>query len=811
MNTINTLARSRLRYNRSGTLLTAIAFVLTTCLLMAVSSMGIGIYRSQKEIMLHSNLNSHATYLNVTPDQLEVLKRHLEVEALTTTEVYAGVEYEKMNATLRCDEVLLSGINGSGLTEGRFPEAAEEIAGPPAFFQRLGYESPAVGDTVEIPHRVLGKGEIVSGTFVICGLMEQVDLSEYDVADTRIAYSARVSGALMNTLDDADRKYRAAVRITGEDTRSRQEMEDAINRIAADIGLAEDDVSINDGYLMWVTDPGTEVIVIVAGICILVAAFAALVIYSIYYVAIITNVQELGKLKALGATRRQMKSLLLREGLLTALCAMPAGLGLGYLLAAACMKLMITLYWPEGAAYRVSLFSLPVLLVVIAVVMLTALLSMLRPMGLVAKISPMEAIRYQEKGTGRQASRKGYPSLSVGRLSAANMSRNRRRTAITIATMGLGGILFLFFAGIISSQNELDYVRHYLTKGEFMIDLRYSTDDATYLENNLDALQETDILGPGLLREIEAIPGVTRVETGNGVLALTDHPDYNEGRCFLVSAFNREDAAAMELRQGDLDYDAMVVENGIILSYDSNMERYGFQLGDVIRFTLFDGTQPVAFEGRLTATTGSGHGHFALPEEVLARYVSRTNPADRVYVWVEGGHEGAAYGSVKTALRQIVESSSSLTLMSMDEELGIARTSMQALSVALYLVIAVLGIVSFLNLINTMVTSIVTRRREIGTLQALGLTNRQLGQMLWREGLVFTGGALFCALTVGNLLGYLGFLFARENGLMGITHYHYPLTETIVMTVLLVAAQFIVTRLLSRYAHRDYIVQRIRQ
>ncbi len=812
MRTIKSLARSRIRHNRTQTILIGIAFVLTTCMLMAVSSMGVGLYRTQRENVLASNYNYHALFNQVTPTQLATLAQHLDVESVTATEIYASIAFEKMNATLSHAEILLPGIRGIPLTEGRKPESAGEIAGPPVFFERLGYENPAVGDIVEIPHRVLAEGEILTTPFTITGLQEQVDLSEYDVADTRILYSALISKELTDRdLVGTERTYHVSLRVNGEDTLSYQQIKTLIYSIAGDIGLPEDNVKINQVYLMWVCNPGTEIIAAVAGISVLIALFAALVIYGIYYVSIITNIQELGKLKALGASKGQMRSLLLREGLTIALCGLPVGLLLGYLTAKGCMEIMFSVYWPEGRGYEVSFLSLPVILIVIGVVLITALLSMLWPMKLVAKISPMEAVRYQDQDTSKRAGRKGYSSLSVGRLSIANMSRNRRRTAITIGTMGLGGILFLSFGGIISSMSELDYVRHHMPKGDFMIKINYSADDKTYPENNLNALQQTDILGVSVIEELLAIPGVTKVEPAHKALSYIHHPQYEEDRRYAVATFTREDIALMDVRQGKVDYDAMVAENGVLVSYDSSMERYGMTLGDSINLTLLDGEKQVSFQGTVVASTMIWDGNFAIPEDLMARFITEADSTAILYISVEDGVRGDYYESVKSELQQIVDSDTYLRMMSLDEELNIASRGMQAIKAALYLLIAVLGVVSFLNLINTLVTSVVTRRREIGALQAIGLSNRQLGQMLWWEGLVFTGGTLLCALTIGNLIGYMGFLWAKKTDFMGIIRYHYPLMETLIMAALLILGQFVITRLLSRYVHRESLVQRIQQ
>ena len=56
----------------------------------------------------------------------------------------------------------------------------------------------------------------------------------------------------------------------------------------------------------------------------------------------------------------------------------------------------------------------------------------------------------------------------------------------------------------------------------------------------------------------------------------------------------------------------------------------------------------------------------------------------------------------------------------------------------------IIGLIGILNFVNSVLTSIVTRRREFATLQAVGMTGRQLRRMLTLEGLyyaLFAGAA----------------------------------------------------------------------
>ena len=67
-----------------------------------------------------------------------------------------------------------------------------------------------------------------------------------------------------------------------------------------------------------------------------------------------------------------------------------------------------------------------------------------------SKISPVEAIRYQGTGRENKKQRRGYQDMNLFRLTSANLSRNRKRTALTVVTLSGVGILFMTVASVLS-------------------------------------------------------------------------------------------------------------------------------------------------------------------------------------------------------------------------------------------------------------------------------------------------------------------------------------------------------------------------
>ena len=124
--------------------------------------------------------------------------------------------------------------------------------------------------------------------------------------------------------------------------------------------------------------------------------------------------------------------------------------------------------------------------------------------------------------------------------------------------------------------------------------------------------------------------------------------------------------------------------------------------------------------------------------------------------------------------------------------------------------LAILGGIGVMNLINTMINSIYTRKRELGMIQAIGLSEKQLIRMLQMEGAFYTAGTLLVALGIGSAAGYGVFHYMEVNNLMNVTSYHYPILPAVILAAAVALIQLILTYVISRNFRRMSLIDRIR-
>lgn len=834
-NTVLGLALSKLRYNKSRTLLTGIAIMLTTMLLMAIGTVGVATFDMNRQIYALSDY--HASFSGLTPEQVQILSSHIQVEALSTNETFADISNGKMNGVLYSEETLRddradtdNGIHAQEPAEGHYPESEDEICSSPIFFRRVGAE-PVVGGKVTLSFRVNGKGKILTKEFTISGLLPDVEIDE-DIDDSRLMWAAQVSKALLSEYE-ASGLYKpeptATLRVYGEDELTYGEMEERILSVASDIGLDETDVNLNKEYLFTATDPGTEVIAVVAGISLIVMLFSALVIYSIFYVGVITDVQEIGKLKALGASSRQIAKLFYWQGAIVSAFAVPVGLLIGFLLPYFLFPLALWIYqsgytissYSRDAVWAVvgqlHMFSLPVLLAAAAASLITVAVSLRKPIRMAKKVSPTEAIRYQENSSDHK-SRKGHREIKVSTLTLANLTRNKRRTAVTILTMGLSCVLFICVSAMLNSISAEDLARRNIPRGDFRISLDYALHDKEYPENNLNSLVQENYFNDAFLAQLLSIEGVESVEREHGRVLSSSNKESilyedHENRLQL-SYFTRDEVADLNayLDQGNIDYDRMTANSEIVFTNEYYFSQYGLSLGETYSLTLYDGSREIPFTATLTALTTPDNGFpvdlpfLIMTEDTWDSLGLSNDPTTDIYLHVDDTY----YDSVKETLWKLVSENKHFTLYSMDVEMRIGRSSVGLIRSPLYLLLILIAVIGFINLINTMITSIVTRKKELGVLQALGLSDRQLVRMLSGEGLVFTAGTLFISLTLGNLFGWLFYQWAKQEHFMSISRYHYPLWETVGLALVLLIGQTVITLLIKKKVSKESLIDRIR-
>ncbi|MEW6581359.1 MAG: FtsX-like permease family protein [Actinomycetota bacterium] len=529
-----------------------------------------------------------------------------------------------------------------------------------------------------------------------------------------------------------------------------------------------------------------------AGVALLVGAF---IIFNTFSITVAQRLRELGMLRTLGATRRQVMWSVVGEALLVGAVASAIGTASGLLFA----KLLLVAFDAAGFPIPGSGVTLEARTVVIALAVgiVVSVLSALLPAVRATRVPPIAAIREGAVlprprfarftpavaalfaagglalvvqglvGEGDATQRLlgmalgavlvfvavgmvarfvvrplarliGWPmerlSAGAGRLARENASRNPARTAVTASALMIGVGLVVFVAVFA------DGLKASITGA---IDESFRGDIVVTGKNFLP-------FPAGAQDTLRSVPGV---EVASGVRFDQARIDgtgkknvYGVDPATLPRVFGIEwKGDGTDALYGRLAPDAAFVE-------DKAASSRGLDVGDAFTATSPSGTSArFRIIGRYEDPTFATDG-FIVSYAGFARVFRGTDLGFLAAKIADGGDAAAVEERAKDAVSKAYPSTDVRTNREYKEEI---ESRIDGLLFVLYALLAMSVIISIFGIVNTLVLSITERTREIGMLRAIGVTRRQLRRMVRFESVITSviGGVL--GLAVGVLFAYV--------------------------------------------------------
>lgn len=822
MKMINRVALANTKYHKGKNLLSGIAIILTSVLVFLITSIGLGVVNVQNAAVNKVYPTWHAMYRQVSEENMGKIAQHDLIGEY-------GLRQDVGESVLNKDDFVLISYLDNGaqklakqtFTKGHAPKKGNDAVLSRDALKTLGYPNAKIGDTIKIPIQIYeadGMGLQQEKTFRLTGFSPDIKNQN----DEKI-FSMLVSKDFMEeVIPKKQRSYRMMIRLNETAATSTDAIKEQVKEIGKNFDVTEDNIVENSDYLFanYIDPAFYSGMAIIVGI-ILIAG--ALTIYSIYYVSLINKVQEFGKLAALGATKRQIRQIILRENLIVAGLSIPAGLLIGIAAVKYVFFQLISSISSEQAMTKemhqvldngeVSLILPWIVAMTIGVTLLTVILASLKPMRQASKIMPIEAMRYTGQMQGNKKQRKGFIDLNLLRLANANLSRNKKRTMVTIFSLGMIGILFVVISTVFSCMNPKQAARDTIAE-DYCMSIASREGDKMRPELKWTVIQQNNPLNNKVINKIKAIDGVEKVDAFQsitGEVPSVKDPGTDKPMSLSIGGISKDQMALInrDIEKGHATYEELnsgdkVIATGYILANYPEIK-----IGDTLTFKFFDGDR--TFEKDMTIIGGGSFAqsvtnfdNFLMSNEAIKK-LSKNNLT--YYVNIK-----AAKGKIKTvqsAIENIEEGNELFRLESYEEVLKQWEDTLQLTAGAGYAIMLVLAIVGIMNLINTTIDSILSRKKELGVMQAIGMSNQQMKKMLRTEGFVYAGGIILLAGGLGSILGYLVYLYAESHSLMQIKVYQYPLIQVLLMIFLVVIVQLILTYATTTIVNKETVIKRI--
>jgi putative ABC transport system permease protein len=572
------------------------------------------------------------------------------------------------------------------------------------------------------------------------------------------------------------------------------------------------------------------------------------IIYNSFATAVTQRRSEIGILRALGATRAQIRWLFLGESLVLGLIGSVIGLGLGIVMAraiaSAISALIGELYGVAQQAADVATDPL-VLTVAVTIGLVTSLVAAAVPAHNAARVDPVDALKkgsYQALSAGESRLRlilaavlgilsigcltaseyrpvffAGYaftiaaalllaPVLSLGlakalrpvlkrlrpvegALAADSLIQAPRRTSGSVAALMLSLALIVAFAGMARAS--------YGSIVQWM---------NTTLNHDLYVMpsQRLDIRStrfPATMApEIAAVPGVERVQ-----MYRSNRITFR-GKPVMVAAIEmdsvRETAHNEPIGGSASDmYRKGAAGEGLIVA-DNLAQLHHLGFGDVVEIPAPYGTIRLPIVGIIADYTDQ-QGTVFMDRTLFVKYW-RDDAVSDFRVFVE---PGTSIGDVRQRIIELYAGKRHIFVLTNEEGrryiLRIADQWFGLINVQ----IAIAVLVAILGIVNSLTVSIMDRRRELGVLRAVGGLRGQIRRTIWLEALSIAvlGLVAGCALGAVNLYYVLQIV---QRDIIGMRlDYQFPVSTMLALIPIMLGAAFAAAVLPAESAVRAPLVE----
>ncbi len=676
-------------------------------------------------------------------------------------------------------------LMGYGEITGTYPQKENELCVERAFFRYFGLPEE-VGQTVVLD---LDDGE---KTYTVTGILETENISRI--------FTVWISESAV----EPESPYELRFRFAGSQGMEPDQLRADIEQFFAEMGIPEDRTFYSSSYFGMVDlylGNGMEVY----AAAVLIAVVCAIVIYNIFYISVMGKMREYGRLKVLGTTPKQLKRVVKRERRFLTAVAIPVGLAC----AAGIALIAVPGYWSWGDNIRSAL-------VVSLLTYGTVLIATRKPMAMAGKVSAIEAIRANPYSQQQSpvVSRQLHRRLTMPHLALMNFSRNRKKAFVTVLSLSLTGILLLCVSAYASSVDVKE-----MAQSQFGDRSQYLLQYEDFAGREFVEMQKENPLGRTLREELAALPGVDYVTayslTCVEIPAISAIPGNSEHEPFVVRGISRENMAEMyagdAVLDGAADYRQLLDGDGILVcpagSALNEIYRTGYQVGDSVTLSCYNGQEKTYTVMGIVQDIqiGSSSHFFILPEEELsALYPEISDFTGYVNLHAEQDSDQlrrAVFGAVSDQRVTI----SGLEDLSAELERGLRGELARD-----YGILVFIFVFSLINLANTLITNLLTRQQEFGVFQSVGMSDRQLSNMLSFECLYYVGITLLVTLTLGTVCSLVVCKIFDQIGLFGTLTYHFPALQVLLFGAALLLVQGVFSTCAVHYTRRLSLVERIK-
>lgn len=819
------LSLKSLKANKGRNIIAICAIILTTIMFTSLFTIGMSLLDSmQQSTFRQIGSSSHGTFKYLTQEQYEVLLKHPLIREASYNIIVGKTEnkeLDKLNIEVRYSEEACAKWDFAYPTEGQMPKAYDEVAMDTAVLDQLGV-SHKVGERITLKLKIGEKS--VEETFTLCGFWQaDIAMPAHEVWLSKAYVDENVPKYTANT-EDMTGCYTMEVWL-----HQSRGIEQKLNQIITGSGyeINEIETGINWGYVSEGMAWDVQTILMLAVVLTLIISAGYLIIYNIFYIVVTSEIRYYGLLKTIGTTTKQIKWLVRREALSLSCIGIPIGLLIGYLVGRvlAPYVLKITTIESYSIAFNPWIFIGSAIFSLI-----TVMISYKKPCQVASKVSPMEALRYQEV----RVKKKKQKSSKVNTFTMAkrNLVQNKKKLFVVTLSLSLSLILLNSIYSMIKGFDMDAYL-----KDSILADISIAQ-SSLITQFRPDYISNEDLQAIYQMEGIESSDAVywqvtnhALTEQGKEVVqrVYKDRPDVFEGKYVsqeTEDAQNKGEVPAFiygihpkalenfEVIEGELKKDKFESGEYVIVSpirQLGNPEYTYYNPEDEITLTNQKGeskTYKVMMLSGVPKAIYCGYSTLLNFEVILPESEYRSFYGESLPIHVELNAEAGQEASLEQVVAHYCKQTSLkyTSKATLAESFKGLQMMYQVVGGGLSFILALIGI---LNFANTMITSILNRKRQLAIMQSIGMTGKQLKETLMLEGLLYATLTAGITLTIGLGINY--FIVKTMAGSIWFFKYHFSILPICLCLPILVVIALIIPHVGYCLMRKESVVERIKE
>ena len=803
MNILRKFTLRDLKLNRKRTLGTLVGIMLSCALIIVVLGMLVTMYHSMFKSEVYNNGYYHVKINHIDIEEAEKIKNYDYVKEIINVN-NIGYTYYQENTNYIGDVYSMDKDTFDKLSyhiiEGEFPKDENELLINRAFMYEYDLH---VGDTFDMKigdtlkdYKILN---LKTKKFVITGIIDR--------------YSD-----LVTTNNDSDSINTYVILKNPNNYKTDISKLLGIN-ILTKQGSKYDSYDINQDVIIWETldffDQVAQVLTTIIGIVLFIIIVTSIfAIRNSFAISISEKMKTYGMLSSVGATKKQIRRMVLYEGFVIGL----VGISLGIILGVGVNILLVFII--NTIANNANLFGdgfqiiykfsfVPIILsIVLSFVVI--FLSVINCAVRASKVSPIQNIRNSDDIKAKKLKIPRFIGKIFGIggiLSYKNLKRSKKKYRVTIVSLTISIFIYIIVSTFV----------------EYMLNIiheEYSTYNYNISVNISSESQEADKTIANKIESLGKAYTSYYLFLSDGQIDFEDHiicdrivfgEDEYRTVNYELHLYNengfKEYVDRLNLNYEDVK-DKVIIVNEYKDEFSDKRNEYikmtNYNKGDSIKIgnkkvTIGEVTRerPIGTEDRVDSPM-----LFIIGD---VNYFPKSNDAEP-YINAIYFNSDEPYKLAKS-INDLSSNEVTLYVENIEEEVSQMNSVMLILSIVVYGFIIVVTFIGITSVFNTINSNMELRSKDFATLKSIGMTKKEFNNMINLEAIFYSVKSLIYGIIFGLIGSYVVWNRLSDNYIF---EYRVPIKSIFIAIIFIIILILIIMRYSIKKINKQNIIETIR-